>query len=278
MKRIILTESQYKRLVKQPLNEQEIIFGDGYSWGDNISKGVSDSLLFLMDSLGYRYKENLYIKYIGEDKLVIDLEKYGDKEEVKSYIVDELNRLFTYTDDTKDSIDDEGNIYFSFDTEPVDGETVVDDLSIRQKIVDKAYTRFGEPYKWGCEFDEKGGDCSGIIDWTLRNVDGIDSPYNGRENTCKLHKLIISKNLGRKNDLDKGDMLIFEPKNHKWTCTEDNPGHVGFVYDVRGDKVDMIDAAVGVGVRILKNVFNKSLGKNRYYGVIPIVGGKYESN
>ena len=45
MKRIILTESQYKRLVKQPLNEQEIIFGDGYSFSDMKNVNIINNLL-----------------------------------------------------------------------------------------------------------------------------------------------------------------------------------------------------------------------------------------
>ena len=153
-----------------------------------------------------------------------------------------------------------------------------DDSEIRQKIVDKAYTRLNEPYEWGHEFEEeegnddgKGGDCSGLIDWTLRNVDGIDSPYSGRETSSRLKELVKSSNVNKKTGLDKGDILVFNPRSGG------NIGHVGFVYDVRGDKVDMIDSASGKGVRILKDVFNKRLGKNRYYGVIPIVDGKYES-
>ena len=58
MKRIILTESQYKRLVSQPLNEQEIIFGDGYSWGDMKNVNIINNLLLLKDSLWYNYKQN----------------------------------------------------------------------------------------------------------------------------------------------------------------------------------------------------------------------------
>ena len=84
MKRIILTESQYKRLVSQPLNEQDIIFGDGYTFSDTKNVNIQYMLLSLKGSLWYNYKQNLYIKSIDEDKVVIDLEKYD--EEVKEYI------------------------------------------------------------------------------------------------------------------------------------------------------------------------------------------------
>ena len=168
----------------------------------------------------------------------------------------------------------------------VDSETnSVDSSSIRQKIVDKAYSRLSEPYEWGHEFevesddgnpDGKGGDCSGFIDWVLRNVSGINSPYRGRETSNELRKLVTNDNMGRKNGLDKGDILIFTPASGEFT-DEEKVGHVGFVYDVRGGKVDMIHSSKSKGVNILKDVFTNSYYKNHYYGAIPIVNGKYES-
>jgi len=248
------------------------------------------------------YNKNLFIDKIQDGVVYIGWENYSEDE--KNSIESLINDWVEYTIDDLDLVID-GNYFSGLDWDyeedykpeklcwcnDIDGNEIeyecdgdkpkeceyTSDSEIRQKIVDKAYTRLGEPYKWSCEFNEKGGDCSGLIDWTLRNVDGIDSPYNGRETSCVLHNLITGGNKGRKNNLGKGDILIFYPRSKKWTCTEDNPGHVGFVYDTDGDKVDMIDAASGKGVRILKDVFNKRIGKNRYYGVIPIVDGKYES-
>ena len=126
MKRIILTESQYKRLVSQPLNEQEIIFGDGYSWGDMKNVNIINNLLLLKDSLWYNYKQNLYIKSIDEDKVIINLEKYD--EEVKEYIKKKMKMFLIISDNPGDSIDDEGNVDFSFDTEPVEDEEQYDDV------------------------------------------------------------------------------------------------------------------------------------------------------
>ena len=128
MKRIILTESQYKRLVKQPLNEQEIIFGDGYSLGDMKNVNNIHIIVSLHDSLWYDYKQNLYIKSVDEDKVIIDLEKYD--EEVKEYIKKTMDMFLIMSDNPVDSIDDKGNIDFSSDTEPVEGEEqeVVDDF------------------------------------------------------------------------------------------------------------------------------------------------------
>ena len=131
MKRIILTESQYKRLVKRRLNEQNILFTSPYSYDDIKTERVSHFLSMLLDSVWFNFQENLYIKSVEDDKIVIDLEKYGDKsEEIKEYIKNELNHYFSLTDNPEDKVDSSGNIDFSFDTEPVDDETVVDDEEI----------------------------------------------------------------------------------------------------------------------------------------------------
>ncbi len=119
MKRIILTESQYKRLVSQPLNES-IIFGDGYSLNDVSNVNIINILISLSGNLWYDYKQNLYIKSIDEDKVVIDLEKYD--EGVKEYIKKTMDMFLIISDNPGDSIDDKGNIDFSNDTEPVEDE------------------------------------------------------------------------------------------------------------------------------------------------------------
>jgi len=139
MKRIILTESQYKRLVKQPLNEQEIIFGDGYSFSDMKNVNNIYVIVSLHDSLWYNYKQNLYIKSVDEDKVIIDLEKYD--EEVKEFIKKTMDMFLITSDNPGDSIDDEGNIDFSFDTEPVEDEEqeVVDNTSKNFKCIDSKW-------------------------------------------------------------------------------------------------------------------------------------------
>jgi hypothetical protein len=273
MKRIVLTESQYNRLVKQPLNEQEIIFADGYNIKDVEYSHILNRLLFLSNILFYYYKENLYIKSIDDDKMTIDFEKYGDNEELKKFLIDRINFMFDWTDNPEDIIDSEGNVDFSIDTEPVDCETVVDDLSIRQKIITNAKSKLGQPYCHKTFDTDEGGDCSGLIDWVLRNTDSIDSPYNGRETSKVLKNLTKSSNKKKKTGLDKGDILVFNKmRGEKY-------GHVGFVYAVTDGKVDMIHSSGSKGVNISKDIFNNNFWSgNRYYGAIPIVDGKYESN
>jgi len=155
------------------------------------------------------------------------------------------------------------------------GEEVVDskkDTELRNKIIKYAETKLGEPYIWGKEFDGKGGDCSGLIDNVLRNVPGITSPYNGRETSAVLKKLVLGKNVGKKSGLKKGDILVFNPR------AGGKIGHVGFVHNVNNDgTVDMIHASSGNGVIVQKNIFKSGLAK-RYYGALPIVNGRYESS
>mgnify|MGYP003991769853 FL=1 len=64
MKRIILTESQYKRLVKRRLNEQNILFTSPYSYDDIKTERVSHFLSMLLDSVWFNFQENLYIKSV----------------------------------------------------------------------------------------------------------------------------------------------------------------------------------------------------------------------
>ena len=96
MKRIILTESQYKRLVRRPLNEQknegEIIYLNRYSEDDIYSDNVIKFLNSLKKGLWNKFNKNLFIKKIddyqgsGFDFLLvyIDIGKYSFKE--KKYI------------------------------------------------------------------------------------------------------------------------------------------------------------------------------------------------
>ena len=297
MKILRITESQYKRLVKTKRLNEGIIFNNPEDEKD-LTPEITKFLDYLSDVLLSTTNKDLFIKNIENGIVYIDETMYDEEDEkiISDFIDfwvfetifknDKKIDSFTYDSGLNYDYEDVTDLFKCYCEDNETGETIEyicgeeipenckkddDDSEIRQKIVDKAYTRLGEPYLWGREFNKKGGDCSGLIDWTLRNVDGIDSPYSGRETSSKLKELVESSNVNKKTGLDKGDILVFNPKSGG------NIGHVGFVYDVKGDKVDMIDAASGKGVRILKDVFNKRIGKNRYYGVIPIVDGKYES-
>ncbi len=306
MKIIKITESQYKRLVSKKLNES-IIYNNSEDKSD-VTILISDFLKLLSDTLLINHKQNVYVDKIVDGVVYIDGTKYNEEEKnLIEYFIDwwidnvdvntshkkidgmtyDSGKDWDYNEDIvndtkcwcKDIETGEEIEYLCVDELPnncvkVD-DVELDSSDIRQKIVDKASERLGEPYVWGGEFKGVGGDCSGLIDWTLRNVSGINSPYSGRETSDALHYMVTNENMGRKNGLDKGDILIFTPKGGEFTDKE-KIGHVGFVYDVRGGKVDMIHSSSSKGVNIQKNVFANSYYKKHYYGAIPIVKSKYE--
>jgi hypothetical protein len=123
MKRIILTESQYKRLVRKRLDEQNIRFESGKGWDDyEITGNIYNYLVMLLDSVWANFEENVYVKSIEGDKVTIDLEKYGDNDEIKDHIVDILSGRIGGTGNPDDKDDNLGKIDFTFDTGPLEDE------------------------------------------------------------------------------------------------------------------------------------------------------------
>ena len=157
------------------------------------------------------------------------------------------------------------------DDEDTGGEILVNDedelMKIGKTIAKKASERLGETYIWGGEFDGVGGDCSGLVDWTFRNIDGLESP--GRDTTRSLlrNPNFIS---GKSNysDAKVGDILLFNGKKAK---------HTGIVSDVSGSKISMVhsagsgwDEGTKRGVQITNDVFNDyNYFRNNYLGYIP---------
>lgn len=89
MKRIILTESQYKRLVRQNLNEQRVVYEDPKD-----EKDIHYDMFSILDSVAYNldgaYKKNLYVKKIEDGKVYIDKTKYTQEE------IDYIRKGFKY--------------------------------------------------------------------------------------------------------------------------------------------------------------------------------------
>ena len=298
MKIIKITESQYKKLVKtKNLNEQfETLYKDESDKLD-ITVTIQKFINWLTDQIGIMYNKNLFIDKIQDGVVYIDWENYSEDE--KNTIDSLINDWVIYTSDNLDLVID-GNYFSGLDWDheedynpeklcwcnDIDGNEIeyecdgdkpkeceyTNDSEIRQKIVDNAYSKLGQPYCHKTFDTDEGGDCSGLIDWVLRNTDSIDSPYNGRETSAVLKNLTKSSNKKKKTGLDKGDILVFNKMRGE------EYGHVGFVYAVTDGKVDMIHSSGSKGVNISKDIFNNNFwsGK-RYYGAIPIVDGKYES-
>ena len=178
----------------------------------------------------------------GVEELINSVEEgvVGDEEEVEHHEIE-------YDDEESDGV---------YDHEEVD-------LTIGDKIVKTAEERLGEPYKWGDEFDGKGGDCSGLVDWTFRHVEELDSP--GRDTTGSL-KREKGFRKGKKNwgETKKGDILLFGRSGRG-----KNARHTGFVHKRDCNNVDMIHASGSNGVNILKDVFNNNYYRRKYIGYIP---------
>tara|TARA_R110000823_G_scaffold129281_1_gene256935 strand:+ start:8 stop:1405 length:1398 start_codon:yes stop_codon:yes gene_type:complete len=232
---------------------------------DNISDSFEDHSKFLKDNDRYNTLFDLDITDYKGWSQGLESAGYATSSKYAETLISIIERdnLFEYDVNNESSNDVIANVEIS-------GGGSID---LRNKIVTKSESRLGEPYEIGDEFDEVGGDCSGLIDWVLRNTDGIDSPYNGRETSANLKTLVKPSNKKKKIGLNKGDILVFNKlKGEKY-------GHVGFVHKVTDGKVDMIHSSGSKGVNITKDIFNNSFWSgSRYYGAIPIVDGKYESN
>jgi len=151
----------------------------------------------------------------------------------------------------------------------LDDDEISDEVSkLGREVVDKASERLCEPYKWGGTFDGVGGDCSGLVDWTFRHVDGVDSPGRDTTSTLKREEGFRS---GKNNydEVKPGDILLFDGKDVR---------HTGIVSDVNGDTISMIhsagtgwDPGTKRGVQITKDTFNgyKYFKKN-YMGYVPL--------
>jgi len=129
MKRIIITERQYKRLVDQPLNEQKTKGGKIILPRDESIYNVRDNnakmyllLQWVSRYLGSKYNENLHIKDISDSDITIDLSKY--KKKVINYIEYQIRsfmkvygKILTYNKES-------GEMYFKDEPEEVENTTI----------------------------------------------------------------------------------------------------------------------------------------------------------
>jgi len=176
MKRIILTESQYKRLVRQPLNEEKdkggkLIFDTGYGFDD-----LTDNMVLLLNNLirvlKVRYKKNVYIKKVKKHVLTIDLSKYS-KKQVKTikYVVDRYFNGSEFLGDYYNSDDGE----MVFEPEEIEDITIDEPEEIEDITIDEPEEIEDEPEDSDgvCE----SGDCEngeGVYRYENRDVfDGL---------------------------------------------------------------------------------------------------------
>jgi len=172
-------------------------------------------------------------------------------------------------DDEEEEDEEEEEEELDWDEVGAGDYEISDEVSkLGKEVVDKASERLGEPYKWGGTFDGVGGDCSGLVDWTFRHVDGVDSP--GRDTTSTLKREEGFR--GGKDNYDEvkpGDILLFDGKKAR---------HTGIVSDVNGDTISMIhsagtgwDKGTKRGVQVTKDTFNGyKYFRNNYLGYVPL--------
>jgi len=128
MKRIILTETQYKRLIKKRLNEQEVVFKDPKDEYDitNEMMQLLIHLKFYVDTMANKF---LYIDKVENGVIYIDSSKYTKEE--KDLINREIDIWVKFTDITSDKRTQDLTYNFGIDSDwddlhPNDDVTVVD--------------------------------------------------------------------------------------------------------------------------------------------------------
>ena len=114
MKRIILTESQYKRLVKKRLNEQEVVFNNPKDEFDitNQMMQLLIHLKFYVDSIA---NKSLYIDKVENGIIYIDSTKYTKEE--KDLINGEIDRWVSFTNISNDKRTKDLTYDFGTDTD-----------------------------------------------------------------------------------------------------------------------------------------------------------------
>lgn len=114
MKRIILTESQYKRLVKKRLNEQKIVFSDPKDEYD-ITNEMMQLLIHLKFYIDTTANKSLFIDKVENGIIYIDSTKYTQEE--KDLINDEIDNWISFTNVSTDKRSDSLTYNFGVDTD-----------------------------------------------------------------------------------------------------------------------------------------------------------------
>ena len=114
MKRIILTESQYKRLIKKNLNEQKIVFSNPKDEFDitNQMMQLLIHLEFFIDTIANKF---LYIDKVENGIIYIDSAKYTKEE--KDLINTEIDKWIVFTDSTRDKRSEDLTYNFGVDSD-----------------------------------------------------------------------------------------------------------------------------------------------------------------
>ena len=72
------------------------------------------------------------------------------------------------------------------------------------KVIDRALTTLGTPYRWGGTSPRQGFDCSGLVQYVFKPLDDLDLPRTSRA----LSRLDVPS--VKRADLQPGDLLFFK--------------------------------------------------------------------
>ena len=228
MKRIILTESQYKRLVRRRLDEQNIKFESGKGWDDyEVTPRMHSYLTMLLDSVWANFEENVYVKSIEGDKVTIDFEKYGDNVEIKDHIVDILSGRIGGTINPDDKGDNSGKIDFTFDTGPLEDEEPEKNVNLNTDYSDDTMGfKTGGMDSGLAMVGGTGGNWNGSMPRALaiakmiKDEFGVSPPYSQKRNKKMTANKNVSDHWVKKLnsyaiDLPTGDVIPGSTKDKK---------------------------------------------------------------
>jgi murein DD-endopeptidase MepM/ murein hydrolase activator NlpD len=192
MKRIILTESQYKRLVKQKLNERVIYSDpkDEYDERPNISRYLDT----LSQNLWLKYNVHTYVKKIEDGIVYLEMDKYN--EEQKNYISDFIDLwvddyVLTIPNDKKvGNYDYFSGLIWNYDDEEIKD---VEDTEDKEKIkVDPDHTTTVTSPKISLGTETKKGSAGRLSSKPQKNRWG--KPHHGYDIVGPFKKSVIVSN------------------------------------------------------------------------------------
>lgn len=123
MKRIILTERQYKRLTKNRLNEQKVVFRDPKDEYD-ITNEMMQLLIHLKFYIDTTANKLLYIDKVENGIIYIDSSKYTQEE--RQLINDEIDHWISFTNISTDKRSEDLTYNFGVDTDWYDLHPIQD--------------------------------------------------------------------------------------------------------------------------------------------------------
>jgi murein DD-endopeptidase MepM/ murein hydrolase activator NlpD len=196
MKRIILTESQYKRLVKQKLNEY-IVYSDPKDEYD-ATPDIRLYLGTLGQNLRLKHNVDTYVKKIEDGIVYLEMDKYN--EEQKNYISGFIDRWvddrvvtipndkkvgnydyfsgldWDYDDEEIEGVEDTEEIEGVEDTEEIEGVEDTEEIEGVDGYIDLKSDKLTSPEGTGNYFRKKNKSLYGDAGHSGYDIKAVDNP------------------------------------------------------------------------------------------------------